>query len=76
MGNAGPAIRRAREERGLSLREVAEAAPCGLGYLSRLERGLVAYPGPLVLARVARAVDPDEGGALYRGWCRLAGYMS
>lgn len=52
----GDALRRARRERGLTLREVAEAARVSLPYLSEIERGRK-EPSSEVLAAVYRALD-------------------
>ncbi|MEY9212289.1 helix-turn-helix transcriptional regulator [Thermobifida halotolerans] len=52
----GDALRRARRERGLTLREVAEASQVSLPYLSEIERGRK-EPSSEVLAAVYRALD-------------------
>jgi transcriptional regulator with XRE-family HTH domain len=53
----GPRLREAREARGWSLRHVASRAGVNHGYLSQLERGEVAEPGPSVLHKVAAGYD-------------------
>lgn len=52
----GDALRRARRERGLTLREVAEAARVSLPYLSEIERGRK-EPSSEAPAAVYRALD-------------------
>ncbi|KUP98627.1 helix-turn-helix domain-containing protein [Thermobifida cellulosilytica] len=52
----GDALRRVRQERGLTLREVSEAAQVSLAYLSEIERGRK-EPSSEVLAAVYRALD-------------------
>lgn len=56
----GPAVRVAREDRGLSLVTVADSAYISPSHLSRIERGLTT-PGYDVLGRVADAIGVDIG---------------
>ena len=53
----GERLRGVREGRGSSLREVAARAEINHGYLSQLERGEIAEPGPSMLHRVAKGYD-------------------
>jgi transcriptional regulator with XRE-family HTH domain len=53
----GPRLRKAREDKGQGLREVATKAGVNHGYLSQLERGEVAQPAPSVLQKLARGYD-------------------
>lgn len=53
---AGRALRRARQERGLRLREVAGRSGVSIQYLSEVERGLK-EPSSEILAAVAGALD-------------------
>ena len=54
----GPAVRRLRRERGLTLDALAEAAHVSPSHLSRLERSqtLPSFP---VLAKIAEALEAD-----------------
>src|SRR5713226_5179982 len=49
----GPRLREIRESRDWSLRDVAARAKINHGYLSQLERGEIAEPGPSMLHKVA-----------------------
>lgn len=49
----GTELRRLREMRGASLRDVAEAADISPAYLLKIERGGVQAPSPHVLRRIA-----------------------
>lgn len=51
----GTRLRDLREEKGVSLREVAKTAGVNHGYLSQLERNEVAAPAPSILQKVAPA---------------------
>jgi transcriptional regulator with XRE-family HTH domain len=51
----GARLRQIREEKRLSLREVAKKADVNHGYLSQLERGEVTAPSPAILQRLAPA---------------------
>ena len=53
----GQRLRAYREGRGWSLREVAAKAGVNHGYLSQLERGDVAEPGPSMLHKVATGYE-------------------
>lgn len=70
----GALLRSRREAMGWSLRECAEEADVALGYLHRLEAGEVRQPGPVYLARLARALDQKASG-LYGDLMRAAGYL-
>jgi transcriptional regulator with XRE-family HTH domain len=55
-GNHGPFGQRLREVRsgaGMSLRDVERRSGLQSGYLSQLERGKIAHPGPTVLRSIA-----------------------
>ncbi len=54
----GAVIRRERQERGLTIRELAERAIVSPVYLGEIERGQK-YPSALVVERVADALDLD-----------------
>lgn len=56
----GATLRTLREDRGLSLVTVADAASISPSHLSRVERGRT-VPGYDVLARIADALDVDLG---------------
>lgn len=53
----GHRLREVREAREWSLREVAARAKINHGYLSQLERGEIAEPGPSMLHKVAKGYD-------------------
>lgn len=53
----GDQIKRVREERGLSVTELAELAAVSPGYVGKLERGDIASPGFLPVQRIAAALD-------------------
>jgi transcriptional regulator with XRE-family HTH domain len=59
----GRAVKTAREGRGLTQRELAEAASIADKYLSRIELGL-ATPSVYVAARLARALGVSLDGLL------------
>jgi transcriptional regulator with XRE-family HTH domain len=54
----GAVIRRERQERGLTIKELAERAIVSPVYLGEVERGQK-YPSALVVERVAEALDLD-----------------
>jgi transcriptional regulator with XRE-family HTH domain len=54
----GTSIRRARRERRLTLRELADRSALSLVYLGEIERGKK-YPSARVLEELARALDMD-----------------
>lgn len=49
----GGVLRRAREHRGLALREVGRRIGRSSAYLSQIERGLIRQPDPVVLLELA-----------------------
>ena len=53
----GHRLREVRESREWSLREVAARVKINHGYLSQLERGEIAEPGPSMLHKVAKGYD-------------------
>lgn len=55
----GAEIRRLRVAGGLSLQHLATAAGISPSYLSRLERGMRQPPSPILVERLARALDAD-----------------
>lgn len=62
MIELGQRVRAAREERGLSYRDVRDETGLALSHLQRLERGQVSEPSPHVLRKLARALElPYEG---------------
>src|SRR3954462_8021777 len=50
----GERLRTSRKEAGLTLRDVEKRSGVNSGYLSQLERGEIANPGPSVLQKVAK----------------------
>ena len=57
----GPGLRRRREEAGLSLRALANAATISPGYVSMIERGQRTNVQPPVAARLAQALGVAIG---------------
>ncbi len=55
--NLGDFLRQTREQRGISIRQLAASMHLDFGYLSRLEKGVYTKPSPEVLQRIARALD-------------------
>jgi transcriptional regulator with XRE-family HTH domain len=66
----GNELKRAREERGLSLEAVADPAKISAAYVHKLEAGTVNNPSPRVLARIASSL-----GVPYLRLMELAGYL-
>lgn len=64
----GKTIRRAREEKGLGLREFARAIDIGYSSLSRIERGQRPPPDLTLVIKIAEKLDIDQARLL-----RLAG---
>src|SRR4051794_6317640 len=56
QGDLGEQVRRLRQERGLTLEEVAAKSGCSVGSLSQLERGK-GNPAFFTLVRIAHALD-------------------
>ena len=67
----GLELRRLREMRGLTLREVSEAAEISPAYLLKIEKGGVHSPSPHVLERISRFF-----GVSYLGLLDQAGYVT
>lgn len=65
----GRLVKRARKQRGLSLREVDEQSAASYHWLSRLERGLMKAPAPTKLTDVARVlgIAPERIDRITRG---------
>lgn len=57
----GQRIREARERRGLSLQELADAVGCAKSYLSSIETGKRNLPGDEVLARIEQLLELPTG---------------
>jgi transcriptional regulator with XRE-family HTH domain len=55
----GNEVSRLREQRGLSIRRLADAADVDATWLSRLERGLYDSPDPRLLRSVAEALGAE-----------------
>ena len=58
-------LRSERNERGLTLKQVAQGAHVSVSYLAEIERA-EKYPSSKVLASVARGLDMDVGELLLR----------
>lgn len=67
----GQAIQRAREAKGLTLRQLADQTDMEFSYIAKVERGEISAPGAGKLQRLATALDIDIED-LYG----LAGYLS
>ncbi len=63
----GRRITEAREERGISLSALADAAGIAKSYLLKLERGEVDNPGLATLHSVARSLDLTLASLLHKG---------
>ena len=57
----GQRIREARERRGMSLQDLADAVGCAKSYLSSIETGKRSLPGDEVLAAVERTLELPAG---------------
>ena len=55
----GQYIKRQRQERGLSVRDLAAVAQVDASWLSKVERGIYAKPDPRLLNRLAQALDVE-----------------
>ena len=66
----GIELKKARDQKGVSLQVIANAANISTAYLQKLERGQVSTPSPRVLYRLASSV-----GLPYLGLMELAGYL-
>jgi len=65
----GRVLRRAREHRGLALREVERRIGRSSAYLSQVERGLIRHPDPVVLLELAELYKLDFMKlATWAGW--------
>src|SRR5258708_34357006 len=65
----GRVLRRAREHRGLALREVGRRIGRSSAYLSQVERGLIRQPDPVVLLELAELYKLDFMTlAKWAGW--------
>lgn len=53
----GDTVRRLREERGLSLRQMQAATGVSNAYLSQIELGRVGPPSPKIIERIAEALE-------------------
>jgi transcriptional regulator with XRE-family HTH domain len=70
----GDHLREVRESHDWSLRDVAARAKINHGYLSQLERGEIAEPGPSMLHKVARGYDvPFSAVMEWSGYIDSAG---
>ncbi len=67
----GTLIRQAREAKGMSLRQLADALYLHYSYVSRLERDAFRKPSPEVLQRIATLLDIDRDDLF-----ALAGYLA
>ena len=66
----GTELRKARDQKGVSLQAIANTANISTAYLQKLERGQVSTPSPRVLRRLASSV-----GLPYLDLMELAGYL-
>lgn len=66
----GLRLRRAREARDLSFRDLRDKSGLALSHLQRLERGVVSSPEPATLRKLAVALDVP-----YVELMRLAGHL-
>ena len=66
----GTELRKARDQKGVSLQAIADTANISTAYLQKLEGGEVNTPSPRVLRRLASSV-----GLPYLGLMELAGYL-
>jgi transcriptional regulator with XRE-family HTH domain len=63
MNRFGQRIRQLRQEKGLSLRDLAPKVGVGFTYLSKVENGRLDfgdYPSEALIHRLAEALDGDE----------------
>lgn len=73
----GSVLRRAREHRGLALREVERRTGRSSAYLSQVERGLIRQPDPVVLLELADLYRLDFMTlARWAGWTDQSGDVS
>jgi transcriptional regulator with XRE-family HTH domain len=70
LNELGTELKKAREERGVSLQAIADPANISVAYLQKLEGGRVGSPSPRVLRRVGSSV-----GLPYLLLMELAGYL-
>ncbi len=54
-------LQQAREEQGLSVRQLAYFADTAPSTISRIERDLIAHPAPSLQVRIARVLRCDVG---------------
>src|SRR6266508_5535485 len=66
----GDFIRKTRQDRGLSLRSLAEASRLDWSYIGKLEKGEIATPDPAKLQKLARALEVEV-----EDFYALAGYL-
>lgn len=66
----GAFIRKTRQERGIGLRPLAEAAGLDWSYIGRLEKGEIGTPDPIKLQKLARALEVEV-----EDFYALAGYL-
>ncbi len=66
----GKLVRKARKDKGLTVRSLADASDLDWSYIGRLERGEIGVPSPLKLQKLARALDLE-----IEDFYALAGYI-
>jgi len=66
----GIELKKARDQKGVSLQAIANTANISTAYLQKLERGQVSTPSPRVLRRLGSSV-----GLPYLDLMELAGYL-
>lgn len=66
----GRFLRKARQDKGLSLRDLAEASKVGYSYIARLEQGEFRSPEPQKLQRLARVLEVE-----IEDFYAMAGYL-
>ena len=69
MNNLGKTIKNARENKGISIRELARTINVDNSGLAKIENGKVKKPGFLILRRISNALDLNELGLM-----KIAGY--
>lgn len=64
MTTLGERIKRERDNRGISIRQLAQAADMGEAHVYRIETGSIADPGASVVAKLAAALGTTPNDLL------------